>query len=97
MNAFTNGRAYEKMSEEDLNVLSQIKWLSQEDANKILLPYLDKKYQEALDCYTKAIEYDSNNEIFYYNLCNKLILFLIFLLLYSKKWNLPRMNLYRFY
>ena len=45
MNAFTNGRSYEKMSEEDLNILAQIKWLSQEDANKILLPYLDKKYQ----------------------------------------------------
>ena len=26
-----------------------------------------KKYQEALDCYTKAIEYDSNNEVFYSN------------------------------
>jgi hypothetical protein len=25
MNAFTNGRSYEKMSEEDLNILSQIK------------------------------------------------------------------------
>lgn len=45
MNAFTNGRSYEKMSQEDLNILSQIKWLSQEEANKILLPYLDKKYQ----------------------------------------------------
>ena len=26
-----------------------------------------KKYQEALDCYTKAIEYDSTNEVFYSN------------------------------
>ena len=45
MNLFTNWRSYEKMSEEDLNIFSQIKWLSQEEANKILLPYLDKKYQ----------------------------------------------------
>ena len=46
MNAFTNGRSYEQMSEEDLNILSQIKWLSQEDANKILIPFLEKKYED---------------------------------------------------
>lgn len=45
MNAFTNWRGYETMSEDDRNILSKIEWLSQEEANKILLPYLDKKYQ----------------------------------------------------
>ena len=45
MNAFTNGRSYESMPEEDLNILSQIKWLTQEEANNILLPYLDQKYK----------------------------------------------------
>ncbi len=44
MNSFTNWRWYETMSEEDLDILSQIKWLPQEDANKILIPFLDKKY-----------------------------------------------------
>lgn len=55
MNAFTNGRSYEKMSEEDLNILSQIKWLSKEDANKILLPYLDKKYQANREYIEEAV------------------------------------------
>lgn len=45
MNAFSNGRSYEKMSQEDLNILLQIKWLSQEEANKILIPFLKKKYE----------------------------------------------------
>lgn len=44
MNSFTNWRWYETMSEEDLDILSQIKWLPKEDANKILIPFLDKKY-----------------------------------------------------
>ena len=46
MNSSTNGRWYETMPEEDRNVLSQIKWLSQEDANKILIPFLEKKYKD---------------------------------------------------
>ncbi len=46
MNSSTNGRWYETMSEEDRNILSQIKWLSQEDANIILIPFLDKKYKD---------------------------------------------------
>ena len=45
MNSFTNWRWYENMSEEDRDILAQIKWLPREAANKILLPYLDKKYQ----------------------------------------------------
>lgn len=45
MNAFTNGRSYESMPEEDQTILSQIKWLTQEEANNILLPYLDQKYK----------------------------------------------------
>ena len=45
MNAFTNGRWYETMSEEDRKILAQVKWLSREEGFKILLPYLDKKYQ----------------------------------------------------
>lgn len=70
MNAFTNGRSYEKMSEEDLNILAQIKWLSQEEANKILLPYLDKKYQanrkfieEAVSDIKKILD-EQKNQIF---------------------------------
>ncbi len=55
MNAFTNGRSYEKMSEEDLNILSQIKWSSQERANKILLPYLDKKYKNNREYVEEAV------------------------------------------
>ncbi len=55
MNAFTNGRSYEKMSEEDLNILSQIKWSSQERANKILLPYLDKKYKNNREYIEEAV------------------------------------------
>ncbi len=46
MNSFTNWRWYETMSEDDRNILSQIKWLSQEDANKILIPFLEKKYKD---------------------------------------------------
>ena len=46
MNSSTNGRWYETMSEEDRNILSQIKWLSQEDANKILIPFLENKYED---------------------------------------------------
>ena len=46
MNSSTNGRWYETMSGEDRNILSQIKWLSQGDANKILIPFLDKKYKD---------------------------------------------------
>lgn len=46
MNSFTNWRWYETMSEDDRNILSQIKWLSQEDANKILIPFLEKKYED---------------------------------------------------
>lgn len=45
MNSFTNWRWYEKMPEEDQNILAKIKWLSQEDANKILIPFLEKKYE----------------------------------------------------
>ena len=55
MNAFTNGRSYEKMSEEDLNILSQIKWSSQERANEILLPYLDKKYKNNREYIEEAV------------------------------------------
>ena len=55
MNAFTNGRSYEKMSEKDLNILSQIKWSSQERANKILLPYLDKKYKNNREYIEEAV------------------------------------------
>ena len=46
MNSSTNWRLYETMPEEDRNILSQIKWLSQEDANKILTPFLEKKYKD---------------------------------------------------
>ena len=46
MNSYTNWRWYETMSEEDRNILSQIKWLSQGDANKILIPFLGKKYKD---------------------------------------------------
>lgn len=56
MNAFTNGRSYEKMSSEDLNILSQIKWLSQEEANKILIPYLEKKYEDNHDEIDDAVK-----------------------------------------
>ena len=44
MNSYTNWRWYETMSEEDRNILSQIEWLSQEEANKILIPFLENKY-----------------------------------------------------
>lgn len=46
MNSSTNWRLYETMPEEDRNILSQIKWLTQEDANKILIPFLEKKYKD---------------------------------------------------
>ena len=46
MNSFTNWRWYETMPEEDLNILKQIKWLSQEEANDILIPFLKKKYED---------------------------------------------------
>jgi len=62
MNAFTNGRWYETMEEKDLNILSQIKWLSQEDANKILLPYLDKKYQDKRE-YIEEAASDIKNKL----------------------------------
>ena len=44
MNSYTNWRWYETMSEEDRNILSQIEWLSQEEANKVLIPFLENKY-----------------------------------------------------
>lgn len=59
MNSFTNWRWYETMSEEDRNILSQIKWLSQEDANRILIPFLEKKYEhnrEEIDDAAKQIK-----------------------------------------
>ena len=55
MNSFTNWRWYEKMPEEDLNILAQIKWLSQEEWNEILLPYLDKKYQNNREYIEEAV------------------------------------------
>ena len=47
MNSSTNWRLYETMPEEDRNILSQIKWLTQEDANKILISFLENKYEDS--------------------------------------------------
>ena len=56
MNSFTNWRWYETMSKDDRNILSQIKWLSQQEANKILFPYLDQKYHNNREYIEEAVE-----------------------------------------
>ena len=56
MNAFTNGRWYETMSEDDYNILTQVEWLSREEGFKILLPYLDKKYQNKRKYIDEAVQ-----------------------------------------
>ena len=46
MNSFTNWRWYESMGDEAQDIFRKIKWLSQEEANKILIPFLEKNYNE---------------------------------------------------
>lgn len=46
MNMSTNGRWYESMGGEAQDIFKKIKWLSFEESNKILIPFLEKKYNE---------------------------------------------------
>ena len=46
MNSSSNWTWYKAMDEEAQNVFRKIKWLSQEDANTILIPFLEKKYED---------------------------------------------------
>ena len=46
MNSFTNWRWFESMDDEAQDIFRKIKWLSQEEANKILIPFLEKKYED---------------------------------------------------
>ena len=46
VNRFTNWRWYERMDEEAQNIFKKIKWLSFDDSLKILVPFLEKKYNE---------------------------------------------------
>ena len=46
MNRSTNWRWYESMDDEAQNIFRKIKWLSFDDSLKILVPFLEKKYNE---------------------------------------------------
>lgn len=46
MNRSTNWRWYESMDEEAQDIFKKIKWLSFDDSLKILIPFLERKYNE---------------------------------------------------